>query len=425
MADGSNPAIETAISTEAETPLPLLREREGPSPQGWESEGSPPGQAHSRMRVLSLGVNWFQPGSGGLDRVYRDLAMGLPEAGIELSGLVLGPTDAAAQTAGRIHAFGKGGPLPLRLFHARQAIAAAMKNSAPDIVAAHFALFAFPALDLLNRRPIVFHFHGPWADEAAEEGAGPIGRALRHRLETTVYARATRLITLSHAFANLLTQNYGIPQERIRIVPGSVDLARFAPTQSKEEARAAMGWPTGRPILLAVRRLVRRMGLDNLIAAMPLIRAEIPDALLIIAGRGAEEASLKTLAAANNVAGHVCFAGFLPEAQLPTAYRAADINVVPSRALEGFGLTAAESLAAGTPSIVSPIGGLPEIVASLSDKLVFRSTRPADIAAGLMAALRGATPNETACLTHARQNFHPSRVVAETARIYREAAACP
>jgi glycosyltransferase involved in cell wall biosynthesis len=380
------------------------------------------------LRVLSLGVNWFQPGSGGLDRVYRDLALGLHESGIDISGLVLGPPDTEAKTAGRIRAFGKGGPLPMRLFHARQAIAAAMKTGAPDIVAVHFALFAFPALDLLNRRPIVMHFHGPWADEAAEEGASGLGRALRLRLEGAVYARATHIITLSHAFANLLAQNYGIPPAQIRIVPGSVDLVRFAPTQSKAEARAALGWPNDRPILLAVRRLVRRMGLDQLIAAMSLIRAEIPGAMLIIAGRGAEEASLKSLAAANNLADHVRFAGFMPEAQLPTAYRAADINVVPSRALEGFGLTAAEALAAGTPSIVSPVGGLPEIVGPLSQKLVFRSTETADIAAGLIAALKSAAPNEAACLAYARQKFHPSRMIADTARIYREAATgvqCP
>jgi glycosyltransferase involved in cell wall biosynthesis len=376
----------------------------------------------STMRVLSLGVNWFAPGSGGLDRVYRDLALGLPGSGIDLCGLVLGPPDVAAQTAGQIKAFGKGGPLPMRLLHARRAVAAALVDTAPDITAAHFALFAFPALDLLSRRPMVVHFHGPWADESAEEGAGRIGRALRHRLERAVYARAGRIITLSHAFANLLAQNYDIPPARIKIVPGSVDLARFAPSQSKAEARAALGWPTDRPMLLAVRRLVRRMGLDNLIAAMPLIRAEIPGAMLVIAGRGTEEEALKALAAANHVADHVRFAGFMPEADLPTAYRAADINVVPSRALEGFGLTAAESLAAGTPSIVSPIGGLPEIVAPLSDTLVLRSTGRNDIAAGLIAALQGAAPGETACLAYARQTFAPSRVIADTARIYRDAA---
>jgi glycosyltransferase involved in cell wall biosynthesis len=374
------------------------------------------------LRVLALGVNWFDAGSGGLDRVFRDLALGLPDADVALRGLVLGPPEAGALTQGRVRAFGQGGRLPARLLAARQAVARAVREEAPDVVAAHFALFAAPALDLLGRRPFVMHFHGPWADEAAAEGAGAFGCALRRRLERSVYHRATRVITLSRAFAGLAHANYGIPESRIRVVPGSVDLARFAPSMSREAARAALGWPGGRPVILAVRRLVRRMGLDRLIAAMPRVRDAVPNAVLMIAGRGAEETALKTLAQTCGVADQMRFLGFLPEAGLPLAYRAADINVVPSRALEGFGLTAAEALAAGTPSLVAPTGGLPEVVAPLSQDLVFRSIMPADIAGGLIAALRGGAPGEDACLRYARERFSASRVIWETARIYREAA---
>jgi glycosyltransferase involved in cell wall biosynthesis len=384
------------------------------------ADGSIP--ATRTLNVLALGVGWFEAGSGGLDRVFRDLALGLPDAHVSLRGLVLGPPDVGALTDGRVQAFGRGGPLPARLFAARQAVARAVRDETPDVVAVHFALFAAPALDLLGRQPFVMHFHGPWADEATEEGAGPFGCALRRRLERSVYLRAARVITLSRAFADLAHSRYGVPADRISVVPGSVDLARFAPSMSRDAARAALGWPTGRPVLLAVRRLVRRMGLDGLIEAMPLVRAEVPGAVLMIAGWGAEEAALKTLAQHCGVADHVNFLGFLPESDLPTAYRAADINVVPSRALEGFGLTAAESLAAGTPSFVSPIGGLPEVVAPLSPNLVFQSTSSADIAAGLIAALQGGAPGEDACLRYARERFSASRVVTETARIYREAA---
>jgi glycosyltransferase involved in cell wall biosynthesis len=176
-------------------------------------------------------------------------------------------------------------------------------------------------------------------------------------------------------------------------------------------------------VLLAVRRLVRRMGLDRLIAAMPAVCAAAPDVTLMIAGQGAEEARLKALAAAGGVAHRIRFLGFLPEAQLPLAYRAADLNVVPSRALEGFGLTAAEALAAGTPSLVAPIGGLPEVVAPLSPDLVFASAEPHDIAAGVIAALRRA-PSEAACLDYAARNFSPARMAEDTGLIYREAASC-
>lgn len=377
------------------------------------------------LRVLALGVNWFAAGSGGLDRVFRELALALPEEGIDLHGLVLGPDDVAASTHGRITAFGRAGAdLPRRLWRARQALAAGFSAHDPAVVAVHFALFAVPALDFLGRRPLVMHFHGPWADEAAAEGAGPFGQRIRHRLEREVYRRATRVITLSHAFAAYVQSTYGVEAARVRVVPGSVDLARLAPRVSRAEARAALGWPAGVPVLLAVRRLVRRMGLDRLIEALPAIREAVPGTVLMIAGRGAEEAHLRALAGACGVGDAVRFLGFVPEDHLPLAYRAADINVVPSRALEGFGLTAAEALAAGTPSMVTPIGGLPEVVAPLSPNLVFDSPETPDIAAGIIGALLCGTPDEAACIAYAHHNFSADRAAADVARVYREAATC-
>ena len=129
------------------------------------------------VRVLALGVNWFAAGSGGLDRVFHDLALAFPQAGVDMHGLVLGPPDAAERSFGQVQAFGRGGGLPLRLWQARRAIAAHMASVPTDLVAVHFALFALPALDLLAHRPMVMHFHGPWADEAAAEGAGRLGVA--------------------------------------------------------------------------------------------------------------------------------------------------------------------------------------------------------------------------------------------------------
>jgi glycosyltransferase involved in cell wall biosynthesis len=344
---------------------------------------------------------------------------------VAVRGLVLGPPEVAELTSGRVRAFGQGDRLlPMRLMRARRAMRQALAEQAPDVVAAHFALFAAPSLDLLRPYPLVVHFHGPWADEAAEEGAGLIGQAIRHRLERAVYGRAARVITLSRAFAALAQARYGVAPDRIRVVPGSVDLARFAPVAGRRAARAALGWPAEGVVLLAVRRLVRRMGLDRLIAAMPAVCAAVPGVTLMVAGRGAEEARLKALAASCGVAERIRFLGFLPEDHLPLAYRAADLNVVPSRALEGFGLTAAEAMASGTPSLVAPVGGLPEVVAPLSERLVFRSAETDDIAAGLIAALQGGVPDEAACLRYARQRFGSARVAEETGNIYREAAAC-
>jgi len=377
------------------------------------------------LRVLALGMRWFRPGSGGLDRVYADLMAALPGAGVAPAGLVLGPPDVAALTGGQVHAFGRPGALlPERLWRARTAVATLATDEKFDVVAAHFALFAWPALDRLTL-PLVVHFHGPWADEAAAEGAGRLAVAARWGIERAVYRRADLVIVLSDAFAAVARDRYGVAPSRIRKVPGRVDLDRFDLPLGRTEARARLGWPGERRILLAVRRLVRRMGLDRLLAAMPaVVRAE-PAALLLIAGRGPQADALRARADALGLAAHVRFLGFLPDADLPLAYRAADLNVVPTRALEGFGLTAAEALAAGTPSLVAPVGALPDVVGDLSSALIFRSSAPADIAAGLIAALRGdGLPDAAACRAYARARFDTARAAAAVAAVYREAARC-
>ena len=120
--------------------------------------------------------------------------------------------------------------------------------------------------------------------------------------------------------------------------------------ETRDEARQILGWPRNRPIVLAVRRLTRRMGLVELIAAAQIIRRRVPDVLILIAGRGILAGELEAQIRAADMQDHVQMLGFLPDSKLPLAYRAADITVVPSLALEGFGLSAAESLAAGTPA---------------------------------------------------------------------------
>ena len=105
------------------------------------------------------------------------------------------------------------------------------------------------------------------------------------------------------------------------------------------------------------------MGLENLVDAMVRVHAEVPDALCVVVGRGKLRDQLVARIARKNLQSHVQLLGFVPDEQLPFLYRAADLTVMPSLSLEGFGLSAVESLAAGTPVLVTPVGGLPEVVA--------------------------------------------------------------
>jgi len=119
----------------------------------------------------------------------------------------------------------------------------------------------------------------------------------------------------------------------------------------------------------------------------------------------------------------VQFLGFVPDDDLPTAYRAADLTVVPTAALEGFGLITVESLAAGTPCVVTPVGGLTDVITPLAPQLVTETPSAGDIGALLAAALRGsvALPTARECERFARRD-HDWPVVAERVRQVYEAA---
>jgi len=398
-----------------ETALPIDAERESTSPI-----------AQPDIRTLQIGMRWFGNGSGGLDRVFYDLANALPAQGVAVQGLVVQPADVAVETGGRIQAFADDGAgLPDRLLGVRRAVRHYLRSGDVDLVAGHFALYLAPVLDTLGDTPLVMHFHGPWAQESGFEGQRSGAVFAKKALERFVYRRADRFIVLSNAFADLLMCEYGVAHGRIRIVPGSVDLDRFTDRFSKDSARAALGWPAERPVLLSIRRLIARVGLDRLVDAMKAVKQAVPEVLLCIAGRGPLESALRKQIAEAGLEDNVRLLGFLPDDELPVAYRAADINIVPTAALEGFGLTAAEALAAGTPSMVTPVGGLPEVVSGLSPDLVFSSCKTDDLAAGLIAALRGdiALPSSARCRAYAETHFATSLSAQRTAAVYRELTA--
>lgn len=386
-----------------------------------------PGALPEEMReasVLQLGLGWFPETHGGAENMFYNLARHLPQQGIAFSGLVLGNVSETLDNGARIASFAPPtASLPRRMVAARTAIAEALRRQAPDLVASHFALNTVGALPALRNRPMVVHFHGPWALESAAEGAGPLAVRLKFMVERLVYHRATRFVVLSRSFAAILAERYGVPPERIHRVPGGVDADRYDLPDSRQRARVRLGWPQGRPTVLTVRRLVKRMGLTALVDSMVELRRRVPDVLLVVAGRGPEAAALQDRIGALGLEEHVRLLGFVPDAHLPLAYRAADLCVMPSQALEGFGLTALESLAAGTPVMVTPVGGLPEVVEGLDGDLVLAGTDAHSIGTGLVEALTGVRrlPSGESCRALVRSRFDWPVIAARTAAVYRGA----
>jgi glycosyltransferase involved in cell wall biosynthesis len=201
-----------------------------------------------------------------------------------------------------------------------------------------------------------------------------------------------------------------------------VELERFVPGD-KGQARAALNIDERAWVAVAVRRLVPRMGLDVLLDAWAEAGSGLEGALLALAGDGPERAALEEQANALGLGGRVRFLGRISDAQLVALYQAADVCIVPSVALEGFGLVVLEALACGTPVIASDIGGLPEALAELDPSLIIPAGDRVALATRLQAAYRSdrSLPSEQDCRQHA-ETFSWDRAAERTLEVYHQAA---
>jgi glycosyltransferase involved in cell wall biosynthesis len=123
------------------------------------------------------------------------------------------------------------------------------------------------------------------------------------------------------------------------------------------------------------------MGLEILLLAISAVRSRAPDLFLVLAGDGPLKRSLKELAQRENIADKVHFAGFIPESHLPSYYQMADLFVLPTRELEGFGLVTLESMACGVPVAGTPVGGTEEILGRFDPGFLFADPSPSAITA--------------------------------------------
>ncbi len=390
------------------------------------------------MNILFLADFVFEDHPGGSRVVARELARGLALRGHAVTFLVRAKdgepgSDTVRDGSRVVRYLVPPGGLRAYVKAGRDACARLLRETRFDIAHTHFAYSAHGPLGVLP--PVVPHvrtFHGAWHDEGyVEDKQNSHGfksyavmqghYVLRRGIEQQNLRRSRAALVLSdYSKCELLRLRF--PPERITVVPGGADIARFVPASGgKAGIRASLGLPEDRPILLSIRRLAPRMGLDNLIHAMPAVLARRPETLLLVGGRGPERASLEQLIANLGLADSVRLLGFIPDDTLAQHYQAADAFVLPTVALEGFGLVTAEALACGIPVLGTDAGATPEILSRLDPRLLIPGSTPGALAAALLGFLEGGwgqtlTPERLrACVL---QHYTWDRHVTQTEQVY-------
>ncbi len=284
----------------------------------------------------------------------------------------------------------------LHLRAAREAAGTYLAGTRWDVVHAHMPIGALATFDGVGRGARrLYTFNSPMAEEFLSHGidASWVSRVSRHLaapLLSVVEARTVRLSTEVHT---LSTFNRFLFESRHPRYKGTVTTLPWWCPPSKaldsQAARRQLGWQPDEKIVITVRRLVRRMGVDTLIDAFQ--RSSIPSpARLLIAGDGSDAPRLQALAQRSGAAGRrIEFLGSVSEDTLAALYAGADLCVIPTRALEGFGLVVLEASAAGCPVIAADVGALPEVMDPALREWIFPAGNVDALASSLERALNG------------------------------------
>lgn len=363
------------------------------------------------MRIaLACPYAWDLP--GGVQVHVRELAGRLRDRGHQVAvvspaaGPVGEPGVVVVGRSVRVRYQGTVAPIavsPLILGRVRQALRA----FGPDVVHAHEPLVpsAAMAATLSARVPVVGTFHAHAERSMLFDVAAPALRPVWRRLAVRV--------AVSETAASFVSSRMG--DREVRVIPNGVELAAF------EGAAPATDVPPGRRILW-VNRLDPQKGFPVAVRAFERLAPEVPDAVLVVAGDGADRGAVDGLAPA--IRERVVMLGTVSRDDLPGYLAAAEVFVSAAVGQESFGLVLVEAMAAGVPVVATGIPGYRDVVDDGVNGLLV-PPRDAAALAGALGRVLG-QPDLAKRLAEsgraAARRYDWDLVAAELEAVYREAA---
>ncbi len=310
----------------------------------------------------------------------------------------------------------------------RKKVKTITKHTRIDLIHIHNPLVGFlvDLIPMLWGVPRVYHFHSLWNDEEKYNFKGSsYSMSQKFRLlmiqliEWHSFFWSRAVLFLSNYSKKRFNKFYPFGKSKSMVVQGGVDTKRFSPLngkQTKGNLRKDFKILVTPFTFLTVRRLEARMGLDNLIRAVSHLKKRIPKKKfqVLIVGSGSLKNSLLSLIKELELERQIKLCGKVPDSQLPKYYQAADFFILPTLAIEGFGLATAEALSSGLPALGTPVGATPELLEPINPQLIFKGTQPEDLASGMETVLKNPkqfTSMSKKCRTIAVKNYGWDTVV--------------
>jgi glycosyltransferase involved in cell wall biosynthesis len=151
---------------------------------------------------------------------------------------------------------------------------------------------------------------------------------------------------------------YGMDPERIVTFPWGANIEKYSPGKSKPQisVRQRLGWDENTFVLLSTRNWAPLYGVDDLARAFVSVARKRPELRLFMLGNGPLAPTIRRIIQQGSAMEQVQFPGQVSQAKLPDFYRAADLYISTSHS-DGTSISLLESLASGTPVLLSDIPG--------------------------------------------------------------------
>jgi len=179
-----------------------------------------------------------------------------------------------------------------------------------------------------------------------------------------------RIVVVSNATRNYVL-SLGADPKKVCVLHNGVDVDRFKPLAGvRDEMRKKLGIPKASRVVLTVRRIVYKNGVDTLIDSAEKSIRKNPRLVFLVVGKGPDFEKVKEKIVQLGIQENFRLIGFVSDDDLPFYYNAADFFVLPSKSGEGLPLVALEAMACGLPIIATNVGGISEIMKEECGKLV-------------------------------------------------------
>lgn len=201
-------------------------------------------------------------------------------------------------------------------------------------------------------------------DIGARHFTDSIENKIRKAMSLSYIPQADKVRVVSNRIKSYLVDSLGIDPSKIEVrpIPVDVDRIRNAPITVDLHSK----YPQWRKIVLVASRIEKEKNIELAVNAWPEVISKIPDAGLIIVGRGSQKAYLQQRISRLGVISSVMFEDWVDQATLASYYKTSDVYLLTSL-YEGYGLTLVEAQAAGIKIVSTDVGVAAEVGATLAD----------------------------------------------------------